>query len=296
MASEAPFSSSGNVVVQEPPYNASDLGGSKNSTTALADWPGTGKACPCPPRRMAEEELARKIEELARSNRELEQFAFVASHDLQEPLRMVAAYTQLLGERYRGKLDPDADRYISYACEGALRLQSLIQDLLAFSRVGFSGAPCEKVDVNCSLQTALQNLAPAITESDAVIHAGSLPTIWMSRSQLTQVFQNLIGNAIKFRTEERPVIYVQSARVDDEWQFSVSDNGIGIEPAHAEAVFAIFQRLHTRNEYPGNGIGLAICKRIVERFGGRIWLESHPGRGSKFQFALPGCAEEGGGR
>ena len=280
------------LLVQESSYNQlSSAAGLADSSTE----PVTNKNCPCPPRRLAEEELARKIEELARSNQELEQFAFVASHDLQEPLRMVAAYTQLLAERYRGRLDPDADRYIAYACEGALRLQSLIQDLLSFSRVGFSGAPCERVDVNCSLQTALQNLAPAIAESNATIHASSLPTIWMSRSQLIQVFQNLIGNAIKFRNKERPFISVEAARQDQHWLFSVSDNGIGIEQAHADALFVIFQRLHTRGEYPGNGIGLAICKRIIERFGGRIWFESHPGSGSTFKFTLPSFDERSAG-
>ena len=286
------------LVVQEIPYSSAALAGATGRSSTLDDWLLENKKCPCEPRRMAEEELARKIQELARSNRELEQFAFVASHDLQEPLRMVAAYTQLLAEKYRGKLDSEADKYIAYASDGALRLQTLIQNLLAFSRVGRGDTVCGEVDSNLAVEEALHNLSHAIVESGAVIDVGVLPVVSAERSQLTQVFQNLIGNAIKFRREEPPVISVQSARAGRNWLFSVSDNGIGIAPDYAETVFVIFQRLHSRTEYPGNGLGLAICKRIIERFGGRIWFESHLGLGSTFKFTLlaVGPDEKGGAR
>jgi len=260
-----------------------------------SDWLSTNRHCPCEPRKMAEEELARKVEELARSNRELEQFAFVASHDLQEPLRMVAAYTQLLAEKYRGKLDANADLYIAYASEGALRMQTLIQDLLAFSRVARADTPLREVDSNLALDAALQNLKHFIEQAGALIQRQPLPRVFAERSLLAQVFQNLIGNAIKFRREQPPTVSVQATHFGKDWLFSVRDNGIGIEPEHSETVFAIFQRLHTRAEYPGNGIGLAICKRIVERFHGRIWLESRPGEGSTFQFTLPAAGGETGG-
>ena len=239
-------------------------------------------------RRQAEQDLARKAEELARSNADLEQFAYIASHDLQEPLRMVAAYTQLLGERYRGKLDENADKYISYACEGAQRMQTLIQDLLAFSRVGRKQGTRGKVDCNAVMSEVLQSLGPAIQESGAVVTYDSLPTLWGDRSQISQLLQNLIGNAIKFRGENPPAITVQAEPYGPHWLFSVSDNGIGIAPEYAENIFVIFQRLHTRAEYPGNGIGLSICKKIVEHNGGTIWVNSEPGHGSVFKFTLPG--------
>ena len=244
-------------------------------------------------RRQAEEDLARKVEELARSNADLEQFAYVASHDLQEPLRMVAAYTQLLAERYRGKLDENADKFIGYASEGALRMQSLIQDLLAFSRVGRNGSG--RVDCNAVIEEVLMTLGPAIQESGAVVTPAALPEVWANRSQMAQVFQNLIGNAIKFRGKEPPAISVQAEKAGQHWLFSVNDNGIGIAPEYAENIFVVFQRLHGRTEYPGNGIGLAICKKIVERNGGKIWLETRAGhssehssdRGSIFKFTMP---------
>ncbi len=236
-------------------------------------------------RRHAEEDLARKVEELARSNADLEQFAYIASHDLQEPLRMVAAYTQLLAERYRGRLDENADKFIGYACEGALRMQSLIRDLLAFSRVGRNGCVC--VDCDAVMEEILLTLGPAIEESGAVVTHGKLPEVWADRSQMTQVLQNLIGNAIKFRGKEPPRISVQAEKTGQQWLFSVSDNGIGIAQEQAENIFVVFQRLHTRAEYPGNGIGLAICKKIVEHCGGRIWVESQAGRGSVFKFTMP---------
>ena len=240
-------------------------------------------------RHKAEENLARKVEELARSNADLEQFAYVASHDLQEPLRMVAAYTQLLAERYRGKLDENADKFIGYASEGALRMQSLIHDLLAYSRVGRNGSG--RVDCNAVTEEVLITLGPAIQESGAVVTHTALPEVWANRSQMAQVFQNLIGNAIKFRGKEPPVISVQAEKAGQQWLLSVSDNGIGIAPEYAENIFVVFQRLHTRTEYPGNGIGLAICKKIVERNGGKIWVEAQAGHssnhGSVFKFTMP---------
>jgi signal transduction histidine kinase len=238
-------------------------------------------------RREAEEDLARKVEELARSNAELEQFAYVASHDLQEPLRMVASYTQLLSERYRGKLDADADKFIGYASEGALRMQTLIQDLLAFSRVGRRDSTYGRVDCDAAMAEVMMSMGPAIRESGAVVTYAALPTVWSDRSQMTQLFQNLIANAIKFRGTDPPVVSVQVEKTGQEWLFSVSDNGIGIAPEHAEHVFVVFQRLHARTEYPGNGIGLAICKKIVEHNGGKIWFESRAGHGSVFKFTLP---------
>jgi signal transduction histidine kinase len=250
-------------------------------------------------RRQAEEDLARKVEELARSNAELEQFAYIASHDLQEPLRMVAAYTQLLGERYRGKLDENADKFIGYACEGAARMQTLIQDLLAFSRVGRNGARCIQVDCDSLMKEVLLTLGPAIAESGPVVAHGPLPAVWADRSQLAQVFQNLIANAIKFRGKEAPEISVTAEKSNasksndatlDQWVFSVSDNGIGLAPEYAENIFVVFQRLHTRTEYPGNGIGLAICKKIIEHYGGKIWVEAQLGHGSTFKFTLPANA------
>ena len=240
-------------------------------------------------RRQMEEDLARKVDELARSNADLEQFAYVASHDLQEPLRMVTAYTQLLGERYRGKLDESADKFIGYASEGAQRMQVLIQDLLAFSRVGRNGTITGSVDCNSVIAEVLQALASAVQESGATVTHAELPTVWADRTQVAQLFQNLIGNAIKFRGKEPPAVAVQAEKAGPQWRFSVSDNGIGIAPEYAENIFVVFQRLHARSEYPGNGIGLAICKKIVEHFGGNIWVESQSGSGSTFKFTLPSC-------
>jgi signal transduction histidine kinase len=234
-------------------------------------------------------------EELARSNRDLEQFAYVASHDLQEPLRMVATYTQLLAERYQGKLDADADKYIHYAVDGALRMQKLVQDLLAFSRVGRQGQARESTDCNAVLQAALKNLEAAIQESKARVQHDQLPVVIADSSQLAQVFQNLIGNAIKFRGSEPPLIRVSAKAKVKEWVFSVADNGIGIAAEHADSVFVIFRRLHARAEYPGNGIGLSICKKIIEQHGGRIWVESEVGHGSVFQFSLPNTTTKRGG-
>ena len=238
-------------------------------------------------RQRAQESLAQKVEELARSNRDLEQFAYVASHDLQEPLRMVAAYTQLLGDRYRGKLDDQADKYIAYAVDGAARMQSLIQDLLAFSRVGRQQTELKNTDCNVVVSQAIRDLQAAIAESVAVINCEPLPCVQANESQLKQVFQNLIGNAIKFRGPDTPVIHISAQRQESLWLFTVADNGIGISPEYAENIFTIFTRLHTRTEYPGNGIGLAICKKIIERHGGKIESLPREGGGSIFRFTLP---------
>ncbi len=235
-----------------------------------------------------EEDLARKVDELARSNSDLEQFAYVASHDLQEPLRMVTVYTQLLAERYHGKLDENADKFIGYATEGAQRMQVLIHDLLAFSRIGRNSATSGSVDCNAVVAEVLLGLDPAIQESSATVTHAELPAVWADRTQVSQIFQNLIGNAIKFRGKEPPVISLHAEKADQRWLFSVRDNGIGIAPEYAQNIFVVFQRLHARSEYPGNGIGLAICKKIVERYGGRIWMESQTGSGSTFKFTLPG--------
>jgi len=232
-------------------------------------------------------ELTRSLAELERSNRELEQFAYVASHDLQEPLRMVSSYTQLLAQRYQDALDEKAHKFIDYAVDGAVRMQRLINDLLAYSRVSTRGREFELSDTQGALDEALVNLQAALDETGAELRCELLPPVPADRIQLVQLFQNLVSNALKFRGPTPPVIEVGADDQGDAWRFRVKDNGIGLESQYAEKVFIIFQRLHSRQEYPGTGIGLAICKRIVERHGGRIWFESELGLGSTFYFTLP---------
>jgi signal transduction histidine kinase len=238
-------------------------------------------------RQKAEQDLAQKVEELARSNKELEQFAYVASHDLQEPLRMVANYTQLLAERYRGKLDEQADKYIAYAVDGAVRMQGLIQDLLKFSHAGKQEIQFRTTECRAVVEQALKNLQAAVQESGAVVSWDSLPEVMADPSQLTQVFQNLIANAIKFHGTEKPVIQIDAERKDHEWVVTVSDNGIGIPAESWQDIFVIFRRLHTRAEYAGNGIGLSMCKKIIERHGGKLWVEAQAKPGCLFKFTLP---------
>jgi PAS domain S-box-containing protein len=238
-------------------------------------------------RKLAAEQLAEKMTELRHSNEALEQFAHIASHDLQEPLRMVASYVQLLSRRYKGKLDADADEFIAYAVDGAQRMKRLIEDLLLYSRAGKGGPPVDEMPSEGALREALNNLHTLIEEHHALITYDALPRVKAADSQLVQLFQNLVGNAIKYRGEKTPEIHVSAQAGQKEWVFSVSDNGIGIESRFYDRVFEIFQRLHGRGEYEGTGIGLAICKRILQQQGGRIWVESEVGRGSVFHFALP---------
>jgi light-regulated signal transduction histidine kinase (bacteriophytochrome) len=233
-----------------------------------------------------EELVKERTADLTRSNAELEQFAYVASHDLQEPLRMVVSYLQLVDTRYREKLDDDAREFIEYAVDGAKRMQILINDLLAFSRIGSKGQAFRPADCEAALQEALSNLCVAIRESGAQITHDPLPTVMGDATQLVQLFQNLIGNALKFRREEPPRIHVRAESKDGCWHLSVQDNGIGIESQYFDRIFAVFQRLHGRVAYPGTGIGLAICKKIVERHGGAIRVESEFGKGSTFRFTL----------
>ncbi|MGE5432061.1 MAG: CHASE domain-containing protein [Syntrophomonadaceae bacterium] len=238
-------------------------------------------------KRIAEEKLKKTLEELARSNTELENFAYVASHDLQEPLRMISSYTQLISKRYKGKLDTKADQFISFTVDGAVRMQQLIHDLLEYSRVATRGKPFAPVDSNEIIRTVLNNLQISIKKNNAVITFDSMPRVMGDDIQLMQLFQNLISNAMKFKSSEVPEIKIKAEDKGCEWLFSVQDNGIGIDPQFKERIFVIFQRLHEREAYPGTGIGLAVCKKIVERHGGRIWVDSDPGKGSTFLFTIP---------
>jgi PAS domain S-box-containing protein len=243
-------------------------------------------------RKRAEEALKQKTEALARSNQELEQFAYVASHDLQEPLRMVTSYVQLLARRYQNRLDSDAEEFINFAVDGATRMHTLINGLLAYSRVGTRGKPFEPTNCETILQQSLDNLKMTMGESGAVVTHDSLPTVMADDLQLGQLFQNLIGNAIKFHGEEPSRVHVSAKPDGTQWVFSVRDNGIGIAPEFAERIFIIFQRLHGKEKYPGTGIGLAVCKKIVECHGGRIWVGSELGKGATFYFTLPREGEQ----
>ena len=238
-------------------------------------------------RRRAEEALAQQSAELARSNADLEQFAYVASHDLQEPLRMVSSYTQLLERRYSDKLDDRAREFIGFAVDGAKRMHALINDLLEYSRVGTQGQHLTRTSADEALGRALANIRFAIEENGVSITRDPLPVVMADGAQLTRVFQNLIGNSIKFRGEEPSHIHVSARRNGASWVISAEDNGIGIDSSYAERIFVVFERLHRREDYPGTGMGLAICKRIVERHGGKIWVESERGEGSTFHFTLP---------
>lgn len=244
-------------------------------------------------RKDAEAYLLQKMDELHRSNEELDQFAFIASHDLQEPLRMVASYTQLLSRRYSGKLDADADEFIAFAVDGASRMQQLIKDLLAYSRVGTKGKELLDTSSEKALQQSLINLRGAIEDSGALVTFDSLPIVLADEMQLIQLFQNLVGNAIKYQNEGGiPLVQISAKKEKKKWVFSVQDNGLGIDSQYFDKIFGMFQRLHKREEFAGTGIGLAICKKIVERHGGSIMVESQPGQGSTFRFALAGSERQ----
>jgi two-component system sensor histidine kinase/response regulator len=248
-------------------------------------------------RRKLEEQNAQLQQEIAareqiqvalqRSNSELEQLAYVASHDMQEPLRMVASYLQLVAQRYQGKLDAEADEFIGFAVDGAKRMQALINDLLAYSRLGTKAKPFAPSDCGALVDTAVSNLRVSIEESGARVTHGPLPVVMGDATQLAQLFQNLVGNAIKFRGAEPPQVHIEAELQECDWCFAVRDNGIGIAPEYFERIFVMFQRLHGRREYPGTGIGLALCKKIVERHGGHIWVESTLSTGSVFRFTIP---------
>jgi PAS domain S-box-containing protein len=232
-------------------------------------------------------ELAKRARELARSNADLEQVAYIASHDLQEPLRMIAGFLTLLEGRYRDKIDKDATEFIGFAVDGARRMQVLISDLLTYSRVGTQAKPFQPTDCTRVVEIALRNLSMAIKESGATVAHDALPTVMGDATQLTQLFQNLVANALKFRGAQPPEVRVQVQPEDGFWRFSIRDNGIGIAPEHFEKIFVLFKRLHTQREYSGTGLGLAICKKIVESHGGQIWVESQPGSGTCFYFTIP---------
>ena len=238
-------------------------------------------------RKQAEEELRRSHDEVKRSNAELQQFAYVASHDLQEPLRMMSSYMGLIERRYKGRLDADADDFIMYAIDGARRMKMLINDLLEYSRVGTHGKTFGPVDCETLLSRVLDHLQLSIEESSATVTHDHLPTVIGDGAQLMRLFQNLVHNSLKFKKDSPTLIHVSAELYDGNWLFSFHDNGIGIDPQYTDRIFVIFQRLHNREEYPGTGIGLAICKKIVERHGGRIWVQSEQGKGATFFFTIP---------
>jgi len=233
-------------------------------------------------------ERVRVQEEVRRANQDLEQFAFSASHDLQEPLHSIKIYSELLARELGSNLHPDARRYLEYLRSGATRMETLVRDLLAYTRVGQFEEPAETADANEALQAALSALSSATAEARARVTLDPLPTVQVRATHLQQLFQNLIGNAIKYTSPDRiPEVHVAAKRQKLQWDFAVSDNGIGIEPEYKETIFGLFKRLHTSDEYSGTGIGLAICQRIIDRYGGRIWVESELGKGSTFHFTLP---------
>jgi PAS domain S-box-containing protein len=299
-----PIKSAGKVIgvidIQSDKYNAfdeSDVSAMETLSTQIAIAIENAKLYEqaqreIKERKKAEERLRKVAEELEKSNKELEHFAYVASHDLQEPLRMVGNYVQLLARRYKGKLGSDADEFIKFAVDGASRMQKMINDLLMYSRVETRGKPFVPTDCEVVLEKVITNLKVNIKERNAKITHNKLPVVIADESQLIQLFQNLISNAIKFCDKKQPLIHISAEKREKDWLFSVCDNGIGIDPRYADRIFEIFQRLHTSSEYPGTGIGLAICKKIVERHGGSIWMESEPGKGSTFYFTIP-TREEG---
>jgi signal transduction histidine kinase len=237
--------------------------------------------------RSTKTDLEQKSQELTRSNDDLKEFAYAVSHDLQEPLRVVAGFVQLLGKRYKGRFDRNADDFIEYTVEGVKRMQLMIKDLLEYSQVGTKGRAFRPTDCSSVVRQAVANLKAAVEESRAAVTFDNLPTIMADEMQMIRLFQNLIGNAIKFKDGGTPEVRISAEKKEDYWIFSVRDNGIGMDPKYLDKIFAVFQRLHTREDYAGTGIGLAVCKKIVERHGGRIWVESEPGRGSTFFFTLP---------
>jgi hypothetical protein len=242
-------------------------------------------------RKLAEEALHLVAKDLERSNKDLEQFAYVASHDLQEPLRAVGGFMGLLKNQYYDKLDNEAREYIDFSVDGAERMQGLIEGLLAFSRVGTRGGEFASVNLTDALNGALANLKALITESNAAVTSDTLPVVTADLSQMTHLLQNLIANAVKFHGPRHPEVSIGARRQEHAWEIYVRDNGIGIESQYFERIFMIFQRLHTRTQYKGTGIGLAVCKKIVERHGGKIWVESVPGEGSTFYFTIPDKGE-----
>jgi light-regulated signal transduction histidine kinase (bacteriophytochrome) len=238
-------------------------------------------------RKRSEQLLQESIEDLARSNAELEQFTYIASHDLKEPLRMISSFAQLLEKRYKDKLDEDANDFIRFITEGVVRMQDLINSLLAYSRIGKYSKEFEKVDLNDVLKDVIDNLSKLINDTNAEVIYDSLPSLFVDKNQLLQVFQNLITNAIKFHGIDPPLVHISTRPDDKHWVFSFRDNGMGIKSKDFERIFIIFQRLQAKDEYGGTGIGLAICKKIVEQYGGKIWVESEVGKGSTFYFSIP---------